>query len=78
MQQPSLAEIVQLASDLLDEKQAADFLSVKPGTLAIWRCTGRWSLPFLRVGRAVRYRRSDLEAWLATRRHGQAPPELGL
>lgn len=49
---------------LLDEKQAAQHLTVSPGTLAVWRCTGRYSLPFLKIGRMVRYRRSDLDAWI--------------
>ena len=38
-----------------------------PGTLGVWRSTGRYNLPFLKVGRAVRYRRADLLAWLEKR-----------
>lgn len=78
MQQQKLADLVQQPSELLDPDQAAELLRVKPGTLAIWRCTGRWSLPFLRVGRSVRYRRSDLEAWLSSRVHGRTPNEISL
>ena len=53
--------------ELLDEKAAAEFLQVAPGTLSVWRSTGRYGIPFVKVGRRVRYRRSDLEVWLARR-----------
>lgn len=56
-----------LVSCLLDEKQAAQHISVSPGTLSVWRSTGRYGLPFLKIGSKVRYRLADLEAWLATR-----------
>ncbi len=36
-------------------------------TLAVWRCNGRYNIPFIRVGRLVRYRKSDLDAWLESR-----------
>lgn len=58
---PSLDEIVQHTSELLDEKAAAEFLTCEPGTLSVWRSTGRYQIPFVKVGRRVRYRRSDLE-----------------
>lgn len=64
---PSINEIVQRTRDLLDEKQAAEVLTVEPGTLSVWRSTGRYSIPFVKVGRRVRYRRSDLLAWLKSR-----------
>ena len=54
-------------SDLLTAAQAAMYLGVKIQTLAVWRCTGRHDLPFVRVGRCVKYRQSDLDAWLANR-----------
>jgi hypothetical protein len=50
--------------ELLDENSAAAMLDVSPGTLSVWRSTGRYGVPFLKVGRNVRYRRSDLLAWL--------------
>ncbi len=46
--------------DLLTTTEAARFLNVRPNTLAIWRSTGRYNLPFVRVGRLVRYRLDDL------------------
>ncbi len=53
--------------DRMTEEAAARILGIKPQTLSVWRCTGRYGLPFSKVGRAVRYSRKDLEAWLAER-----------
>ena len=53
--------------DLIDEREAAAVLCVSPGTLSVWRSTGRYGLPFVKVGRNVRYSRSELEAWLESR-----------
>ena len=60
-------EIIDIARELVDEQKAARILDTKPGTLAVWRSTGRHNLPFIKVGRNVRYRRADLEAWLEER-----------
>lgn len=57
-----------LPTDLLPESEAAKLLQVAPGTLSVWRSTKRYPLPYIKVGRRVRYRRSDLEAWLESRR----------
>lgn len=56
-----------LHRDLLDEAQAADYLTLAAGTLSVWRSTGRYGIPFVKVGRRVRYRRGDLDAWLESR-----------
>ena len=63
----TLQQIVQAGKELLDERAAADVIDVTPGTLSVWRSTGRYALPFLKVGRKVRYRHSDLLAWLEKR-----------
>jgi len=52
---------------LLDEKAAAQLIDVAPGTLSVWRSTGRYQLPFVKIGRNVRYRRTDLTDWLERR-----------
>ncbi len=54
---------------LLTPEQTAEKLTVRTDTLAVWRCTGRYKLPFLKVGRNVRYRLSDVNAWLEARLH---------
>jgi excisionase family DNA binding protein len=53
--------------ELLSTQQAADYLGAQAHTLEIWRATGRHRLPYIKVGRLVRYRRADLDAWLAAR-----------
>ncbi len=53
---------------LLTPAQAAERLGVRVQTLAVWRTTGRYSLPYLRCGRLIRYKPEDVDAWLAGRR----------
>lgn len=55
-----MAVAVYDAPQLLTREQAADYIGVKPQTLALWACTGRYELPFIKVGRSVRYKRVDL------------------
>lgn len=54
-------------TDLVDEAQAAEILDLAPGTLSVWRSTGRYGIPFIKVGRKVRYSRTALNAWLESR-----------
>lgn len=60
-------QATQHPSSLLDEQQAAQHLNVSPGTLSVWRSTGRYALPFVKVGRRVRYRLADLDSWIQER-----------
>ncbi len=48
---------------LLTIDEVADYLSIPVGTLYQWRYKGTGPRG-LRVGRHVRYRRSEVEAWL--------------
>lgn len=63
----SLNQIIEASKDLLDPKAASALIDVTPGTLSVWRSTGRYGLPFVKIGSKVRYRRSDLESWLRSR-----------
>jgi excisionase family DNA binding protein len=56
-----------LEKKLLTRKEAAEYMGVRPETLAVWHCTRRYKLPVVKVGRSVRYRLADLERWLAAR-----------
>jgi excisionase family DNA binding protein len=67
MNNTTLSQIVTRSCELLDENQAAAYLTVSPGTLSVWRSVGRYNLPFVKVGRMVRYRLTDLDAWLEAR-----------
>tara|TARA_R110000868_G_scaffold6539_1_gene36875 strand:+ start:2640 stop:2900 length:261 start_codon:yes stop_codon:yes gene_type:complete len=51
----------------IDDKQAAAALGVKTSTLSVWRSTGRYNLPYRKVGRLVRYRLTDLAEFLERR-----------
>jgi hypothetical protein len=51
----------------LDDKLTAETLGVKATTLAVWRSTGRYNLPYIKVGRLVRYRVSDIAEFLISR-----------
>jgi predicted site-specific integrase-resolvase len=54
-------------SNKLNRKMAADYLGVTEGTLAVWASTGRYELPFFKVGRKVFYRMGDLDDFLESR-----------
>lgn len=56
-----------MSSTMLTTRQAAEYLGLAKSTLEIWRCRGENGLPYLKMGRAVRYRLSDLEAWARAR-----------
>ena len=49
--------------DLLNPEQAAQFLCVRPQTLACWRLYGKGPA-FAKIGRLVRYDKRALEAWV--------------
>ena len=59
-----------LHSDLLTREQAAAYLGVTPRTLAVWKCTGRYKLPCVKIGRLAKYRKADLDAFIARRTVG--------
>lgn len=54
------------ASALLTETEAAALIKVQPATLATWRVRGCPNLPFVQVGRCVRYRKEDITAFIAS------------
>ncbi len=51
-------------------KEAADYLNVVPGTLAVWASTGRVAIPYCKIGKKVVYRKSDLDAFIADNMRG--------
>jgi excisionase family DNA binding protein len=67
MKSQPLVATVQASKQLLDERETAEYLDVAQGTLPVWRSSGRYNLPFIKIGRKVRYRRSDLDKWLEER-----------
>lgn len=56
-------------SALLTPAEASKRLGVPVSTLAVWRCTGRVKLAYIKVGHAVRYVMDDLERLIQENRH---------
>ena len=56
-----------VAPATMDTRDAARYLGVAYQTLHLWRVKGRGPA-YLRLGRLVRYRHTDLDAWLESRR----------
>jgi excisionase family DNA binding protein len=72
-EQLELAPRIALSEPLLRPEDAAELLSVKVSWIYEACRTGR--LPFLRVGKHLRFTRSDLERWLADQRCPRRPPQ---
>lgn len=53
--------------NLLTSEEAADYICVATDTLAVWRCTGRYDIPYIKIGRKVRYNEQDLLAFIEQR-----------
>ena len=62
-----LSQVKSESDPLLDEKEVATILGVTVGTLQVWRCTKRYPLAYVKVGRNVRYPRSALTAFISSR-----------
>lgn len=57
---------------LMSETEAAHRLGLRPGTLRTWRSAGKVGQPpFVRIGRQVRYRASDLADYMAALSAGE-------
>ena len=60
----------------LDTTEAAKYLDLKTCTLEAWRCRGGGPR-FVKLGRAVRYRQTDLDAWIDTRTRSHTADQGG-
>lgn len=54
-------------SHLLTTEEAAAILCVKPATLRLWRCVGRYNLPYVKAGIFPKYKAGDLREFIARR-----------
>jgi excisionase family DNA binding protein len=52
---------------LLTPQETAGLLGIAVETLNIWRCTRRVVLPYVKVGRRVRYRVEDVGQFITER-----------
>ncbi len=56
-----------MLAEVMTVSEVAQYLRVNPQT--VYRKAKAGELPALRIGRAIRFRRSELEAWLKTVSH---------
>ena len=49
---------------LMDERQLAEFLGIKPDTIRKWRVFKKGPRA-IKIGHLVRYQMADVEAWIA-------------
>lgn len=63
----TFSKLFNQSTELLTRDQAAEYLGITPRTLAVWACVKRYNLPYVKVDRLVKYRRSDLDAFIARR-----------
>ena len=72
MNQNAVSAVINSHSNdqLFTPKEASEYLGVSQDTLSVWRCVGRYNIPFIKVGRLVKYRKSSLDAFLESRTHG--------
>lgn len=63
--------------DLLTPREAARELRIDEATLRVWRSTGRYALPFIKIGHHVFYRREVIEQVKlhGLKRRGKVRPE---
>lgn len=60
---------------LLSPRELAELTGVRENTLAAWRSRKSADAPaYLKLGRAVRYRESDVRRWLSQRQSASAQP----
>ncbi|WP_340676858.1 helix-turn-helix domain-containing protein [Paraglaciecola sp.] len=55
--------------NLLTPLQVAEILGVSSGTLAVWRSNGTCQIPYIKIGRCVRYKRNVVERFLEQQEH---------
>ena len=59
------------STDILTRKETANYLRLAEGTLGNWHCEGKGPRS-IKIGRAVRYRFADIEAFVARSTKGVA------
>lgn len=58
--------MLQLDEPLVPQEETAVQLHVKPQTLCAWRNRGEGP-PYVKIGRLIFYRPSDIKAWITSR-----------
>lgn len=68
----TIATQLALLEVLLDTQGAAKILNIPAKTIVKWRSTGENNIPYIRIGRSIRYRPSDLIAYIEKHTVGAA------
>ena len=62
-----------MLSDVMTVTEVAEYLRVNPQT--VYRKAKAGELPAVRIGRAIRFRKAELEEWMKTVSVGPRPTE---
>lgn len=57
---------------IVDTSEASILLKTPEKSLIKWRSTGEHNLPYVKIGRNVRYRTADLRKWIDAHMQGGA------
>ncbi len=55
---------------LLTRQEVAEIFGISAATLAVWACNQSQDLPFIKIGRCVRYRMQDVQTFIETQMQG--------
>ena len=66
-QKQQFAKLFDSSTELLTRDEAAKYLGISPRTLAVWACVKRYQLPYVKMGRLAKYRRSVLDDFIERR-----------
>jgi len=61
---PSQEPTANISNKLILPSEASDLLGLSPGTLQVWRSTGRYNLPYVKIGKKVMYRLYDINQFI--------------
>ena len=60
-----MQSLIQSQDDpILLPKQTAELLGIEESTLATWRCKQRYPLRYIKLGKLIRYKKSDVLAFI--------------
>lgn len=68
-----MSKAISLNDDLIvNTQEAAQLIRTPEKSLIKWRSTGEHNIPFIKIGRNVRYRTTDLRKWIDAHTQGGA------
>ena len=62
--------------DRMTPTEVAQTIGVSVGTLAVWRCTKRYPIAYIKVGSKVFYRGSEVKKFLESRTVNACPSDV--